>query len=88
MTINIDRFLEPSEVSGLTRNRDVFTPAPAQTVFVLSSAPSDPSQTMLFVNNVKYLITTDFTVSGSTLTWLDTEFALDASDVVEVIYFN
>lgn len=88
MTINIDRYLDAGEVPGLTtQTRETFTPTAAQTAFILGAAPSLPNDTMLFVNNAKYLLTTDFSVFGSTLTWLDTAFTLDTNDVVEVIYY-
>ena len=88
MTINVDKFLEAGEIGGLaTRTVETFTPSPAQTVFNLAMVPTVPNDTQFFVNNVKYLLTTDFTVVGSVVTWLDTEFALDSADSVEIIYF-
>ena len=45
-----------------------------------------PSRVQMYVNGVLYVYTTDFTVVGSTATWLDTDFVLLAGDTVTFIY--
>ena len=59
---------------------DEFTPALGQITFFLSAAVSDPDSFSLHVNGVVYDDTADYTVSGVTLTWLNTLFSLDGSD--------
>lgn len=69
---------------------EFFTPTPAQTVFNLAQAPADPSDTIMKVNTATYDEGSPtpgyFTVSGTTLTWLDV-FQLDSTDEVSVTYF-
>lgn len=57
-----------------------------QTVFPLATRPAMPSRVQMYVNGVLYVYTTDFTVVGSTATWLDTDFVLLAGDTVTFIY--
>ena len=61
-------------------NEDEFTPALGQITFFLSSAVSDADSFSLHVNGVVYDDAADYTVSGLTLTWLNTPFSLDSSD--------
>ena len=68
------------------QRQETFTPTLAQTAFVLAATPADTSDVRVFVNGVKYIVTSDFTVSGTTVTWLDTPFALDTLDTVEIVY--
>ena len=63
-----------------------FTPTLGQTVFTLTPGPSETRSLSLFVNGVRADDVTDFTVVGTTLTWLDTDFSLDTSDKVIVRY--
>lgn len=72
---------------AVDEKQDVFTPAPAQTAFVLSFAPAVPAETKAHVNGVKAIYGTSFTVVGTAFTWLDTPFTLDNGDTLEVEYF-
>ncbi len=65
---------------------DEFIPTAGQTVFTLSSGPTDSNSTVVVVNGVIADDTTDYTVSGTTLTWLDTEHTLNGSDKLLVRY--
>ena len=67
--------------------RDGYTPTVGQTVFTLTNTPSDTSVEM-FVNGVRYRHGIDYTVTGTTVTWLDTLFTLDGSDRVVITYFD
>lgn len=62
---------------------DAFVATPGQTVFTLSTTPT--SSTAMFVNGALQKPTTDYTVAGTALTWLNNGFSLNG-DVVEVIY--
>jgi hypothetical protein len=67
--------------------RDTFTGVVTngQTVFALSMTPSDTLLVAMEINGVSYRSTTFLTISGTTLTWLDT-FILSSSDVVDIVY--
>jgi len=65
---------------------EVFTPGAGQTVFTLAVEYIVTAPIWVFVNGTSYNITTDFTASGTTLTWLDNEYALDGNDTLKVIY--
>ena len=63
-----------------------FTPTIGQTVFTLSQT-SAGRRILVFVNGQEQLQGTDYTVSGNTLTWLNTDFSLDTIDRL-TIYYN
>lgn len=65
--------------------RTVFTATAGQTSFTLPSTATDPDTYNLTVNGIEYSRGTDYIVSGTTLTWLDT-FVLAAGDRVIVVY--
>ena len=74
---------EQIEISGGAAalwTEDEFAPGLGQVSFILTSAPADPDSFSLHVNGVVYDDTADYTVSGTTLTWLNTLFSLDGSD--------
>tara|TARA_Y100000310_G_scaffold313881_1_gene362752 strand:- start:87 stop:464 length:378 start_codon:yes stop_codon:yes gene_type:complete len=73
---------EQVEISGTSAfwTEDEFTPGLGQVSFILTSAPVDPDSFSLHVNGVVYDDVVDYTVSGVTLTWLNTLFSLDGSD--------
>lgn len=50
---------------------DAFIPTLSQTIFTLSSTPSGPAAFALYLNGQLRLRGTDYTQSGTTLTWLD-----------------
>ena len=72
---------EQVEITGSAAwTEDEFTPTLGQITFFLSIAPSDLNSFSLHVNGIAYDDGLDFTVSGTTLTWLNTPFSLDAAD--------
>lgn len=65
---------------------EVFVATLNQTSFALSSTPVDVNDVSVVVNGAAQTPGADFSVSGTTLTWLDTNFQLDAGDQVVVSY--
>lgn len=55
-----------------------------QTVFTLSTTFSPGGLSVLWVNGIGYAEGTDYTISGTTVTWLDNPFALEIGDQVTV----
>ena len=72
--------------AGSTPTEEDFFPADLQTIFNLAGIPAVPSATLVWVNGFKYEYTTDFTVVGNVLTWLDNPFTLAAGDTFSVYY--
>lgn len=80
---------EISSASALTHQHVVDHPTIAtngQTAITLSQTPKDANDVVLIVNGIQYALTTDYTISGTTLTWLDTDFTLETTDKVSVEY--
>lgn len=71
-------------VESFEQIRDGFTPTAGQTEFTLSEDPNG-GLVDLYVNGVLYVLDVDYTVSGTTLTWLE-PFELEADDVVLAAY--
>jgi hypothetical protein len=65
---------------------DVFVPTLGQVTFILSQIPTDPTALSLHANGIEALETVDYTLSGLTLTWLNTEFSFDTTDGVVIQY--
>ena len=63
-----------------TWTEDEFTPTLGQVTFILSVAPTDLDSFSLHVNGIIYDDVADYTVSGTTLTWLNTPFSLETTD--------
>jgi len=76
-----------------TAKLDKFVVAtPGQTEFVISESPLLTSPIMLMLGGVSYsrsqgLITAGG-VDNKTITWVNTEFSFDTSDVVEILYWT
>lgn len=70
---------------ALALQTDLFFAAALQVVFVLSLLPADPPNMVMSVNGQVQTQVLDYTIAGAVLTWLDTDFVLDAGD--EVIFF-
>lgn len=62
-----------------------FTPTNGQTAFILSSVPISNDRIFMFVNSATYIVGNDFTISGSTITWLNA-FTMATTDIVTVRY--
>jgi hypothetical protein len=57
-----------------------------QTGFALAQPPKDLNDLSLSVNGVQYKIGVDFSVLGTTVTWLDVDFTLQTSDTLIIEY--
>lgn len=84
MPVNVFRLVE--SLVG-ERVEQGITPTAAQTVFTLTFTPRTPSDVDFYLNAIKYEYLVDFTVSGTTLTWIN-PLVLDTSDRVEIIYYH
>ena len=65
---------------------DAFTPTPGQTIFTLSASYLSGGFVTATVNGIEYERPDDFLISGTTFIWQNTEFSLDSSDELVVIY--
>ena len=65
-----------------------FTPTLGQVSFILAQAPTDLDAFSLSVNGVIAVLGTDYTVSGTTLTWLNVPFSLTTSDFLSTRYIG
>lgn len=65
---------------------DEFSATNGQVTFILSQAPTDANSLVFLVNGVAADDTTDYTISGQTITWLDNLFVMDTSDKVLIRY--
>jgi hypothetical protein len=75
------------QFSGTTNlNTDNFTATLNQTAFNLSATPADVTAALMFVNGIQYTYTTDFTITGTVLTWTDAAFTMVAGFIVSVHY--
>lgn len=74
--------------AGVTWVEDEFEAQALQTVFTLSKTPVNNDTLSLCINGVRYDDEDEYTVVGTTLTWLDTPFVLDAGDEVVVRYME
>jgi hypothetical protein len=63
-----------------------FVPDEGQTDFTLDYPPV--GAVALFVGPLVGVVGTNYDVTGTTVTWLDTPFALDGGDVVTAIYLS
>lgn len=57
-----------------------------QTTFTLDLPPVDPNDVVMYVNGHAYNQFEDFTVSGTSITWLNASFSLETSDEVKFTY--
>lgn len=81
--INILDKTSGSGTTGSTRPPEqLYVVESNQTVFQLTGTPANKELLILLVNGVAYAYgaTNDFTISGSTLTWLNTAVALEPAD--------
>lgn len=59
-----------------------------QTSFTIAAAPNLAFEPILFVNGAEQRrgVGEDYTISGTTLTWLDNDFTLATTDTLELYY--
>lgn len=67
-------------------NQEEWTPTLGQVTFILSQAPSDVTSVVFLVNGIATDDVTEWTISGQTITWLNTYYSLDSNDKVIVRY--
>ena len=65
---------------------DSYIPTAGQITFILSQAPSDLESFRFYVNGVLVEDTNDYTVSGVTVTWLDSNYIMAVTDTVTIHY--
>ena len=65
---------------------DQFTATALQTAFVLSKVPADPVDVVMHVNGQRQRNGVDFSIVGTTVTWLDVQFTLSGGDAVQLDY--
>ncbi len=80
-----------SEVSSdkvdFVRFTEEFGPlAGGEVDFVLTKIPLNIGTIVFRVNGIAYRRGTDFTLVTNTVTWTDSEFVLEAQDIVEIEY--
>lgn len=80
--------LEPSSPFLHDHQVDKITATLNQTAFTLTTTPKTATEVALFVNGVRYNYTTDYTVAGTTATWLNTDFTMAAGDIVTLVYMK
>jgi len=86
-THRIGLFAPPAgAVSAAPFQEDEFSATPAQTVFALSQSFAPGGMSIVTVNGVRYSDGTDYTIVGTTFTWLNTPFVLVAGDCVVVTF--
>jgi len=81
-TVSVEYWV--GSVSAITRHAEEFTGS-ATASFVLAAAPIDAAHVTVFVNGLRQIPTTDWTLAGSTIT---TTFTADATDKVSVEYWT
>jgi hypothetical protein len=65
---------------------DERTATNGQVTFILSRAPNDLNSFEFYVNGILVEDTSDYVVSGVTVTWLNTEWAMESTDRVILRY--
>ena len=80
-----DKFV-PSALSGATWLEEAITPTLGQITFILSQAPTEPASLSLHANGIEAKETDDYTLSGTTLTWLNSEFSFETNDDIVIKY--
>tara|TARA_R110000824_G_scaffold2422_2_gene11340 strand:- start:507 stop:1124 length:618 start_codon:yes stop_codon:yes gene_type:complete len=57
-----------------------------QTIWTLNENVNAPEKTELFVNGIKSDYLGEFTISGNIVTWLNTNYIIETTDDLEIIY--
>jgi hypothetical protein len=76
----------PPGPPGGAANVENYVAIANQALFPLGSAPATPALVLMYVNGVLYVYGTDYTVAGSTATWLNVPFVMNAGDTVTFVY--
>lgn len=86
INLSFDEDIKPTVGGGNPWVEDEYTPTNGQLTFILSQAPTDVNSLVFFANGVAADDTDDYTVSGTTVTWLNNWFVMDTSDKVLIRY--
>jgi len=78
--------LKSQSVGDIPWKEKSFTPTTGQITFIIPNIPIDLIALNFYVNGVQCEPVTQFIVSGSTITWLNTPFSLGTSDWVQIKY--
>lgn len=73
----------PSGIGGAIANTDEITATVTQTDFTLSAEPADPTKVLVFRDGALQSFS-DYTVSGTTLTWTGTPYA--GGERVQIVF--
>jgi hypothetical protein len=65
---------------------DIYSATGGQTNFTLTKTPNDPNDVKMMINGVDYINGADYSITGTTCTWLNVPFTLSAGDKVELVY--
>lgn len=81
-------FLIPDSSSGGRKKVDITVVTALQTVFtnVLTTESKNPSVSELVINGQMQSYGVDYTISGKTITWISTDFTLNTTDKIYIIY--
>lgn len=71
---------------GSTPHAETFFPIDNQTVFNLAAVPAVPTAVAMFVDGWRYTYGIDFTEALGVVTWLDTDFTMQAGMTVIIAY--
>ncbi len=84
----IDEFDPSSPTNHQHITETVAVTSNGQTGFALSQTPKDAADVIMTINGVEYEygVGKDYTISGSTVTWLDNDFTLATTDEVRFSY--
>lgn len=83
------KYVDDTLAVGFAKHDNLTVSSPGQTSFTLSTTPDDVTTALLTVNGQtrKYGVGEDFTISGTTLTWLDPGgMTLKTTDIVQIWY--
>ena len=72
--------------TGAAWLEEAITPTLGQITFILSQAPTEPASLSLHANGIEAKETDDYTLSGTTLTWLNSEFSFETNDDIVIKY--
>ena len=80
-------WIEMNEIQGVMKTEILTISTPGQTAFTLSETPANDDGFLLFLNGQLRSLVTDYTRSGTSLTWLDLDgLTLDTSDELKAVY--
>lgn len=86
ITVTVDGVLGSGSAGDQVQETIPVT-TPGQTSFTISSTPSDETTVQMFINGLKQLYGTEYTVSGTTVSYLaDGYYSLSSTDDVEFWY--